>query len=181
MSLLALLDEGPAYGLALKNEFEARTAGVWPLNVGQVYTTLARLERDGLIREKSEKSYAITAAGRTELRGWFEAPAGDPAATRDELVLKIVMAAGRGIEEARAVIQSERKMAIRHLQDYTRLKRDGGDGDLGWAFLLDSLIFRTEARVRWLDACEERLQYAPARAQPRAAKRGAVQRKEARR
>ena len=48
-SLLALLREGPRYGALLKADFEARTGGVWPLNVGQVYTTLARLERDGLV------------------------------------------------------------------------------------------------------------------------------------
>jgi DNA-binding PadR family transcriptional regulator len=45
-ALLALLSEGPKYGLQLREEFEARTGEVWPLNVGQVYTTLQRLERD---------------------------------------------------------------------------------------------------------------------------------------
>ena len=48
-ALLALLSEGPKYGLQLREEFEARTGEVWPLNVGQVYTTLQRLERDGLV------------------------------------------------------------------------------------------------------------------------------------
>ena len=48
-ALLALLSEGPKYGLQLRQEFEARTGEVWPLNVGQVYTTLQRLERDGLV------------------------------------------------------------------------------------------------------------------------------------
>ncbi len=48
-SLLALLEEGPRYGYQLRSEFEHRTAAAWPLNVGQVYSTLARLERDGLV------------------------------------------------------------------------------------------------------------------------------------
>src|SRR5579862_6222018 len=48
-ALLALLSEGPKYGLQLREEFEANTGQVWPLNVGQVYTTLQRLERDGLV------------------------------------------------------------------------------------------------------------------------------------
>src|ERR1700683_1407694 len=48
-AMLALLSEGPRYGLRLREEFEARTGEVWPLNVGQVYTTLQRLERDGLV------------------------------------------------------------------------------------------------------------------------------------
>jgi DNA-binding PadR family transcriptional regulator len=48
-AMLALLSEGPKYGMQLRDEFEARTDEVWPLNVGQVYTTLQRLKRDGLI------------------------------------------------------------------------------------------------------------------------------------
>ena len=64
-ALLALLSEGPKYGLQLRQEFEARTGEVWPLNVGQVYTTLQRLERDGLVEsddddEGPQKGYSIT-------------------------------------------------------------------------------------------------------------------------
>ncbi len=68
-ALLALLSEGPKYGLQLRNEFEARTGDVWPLNVGQVYTTLQRLERDGLVESDREveegphKDFRITASG----------------------------------------------------------------------------------------------------------------------
>ena len=47
--LLALLAQEPMYGAQLRSEFESRTGGTWPLNVGQVYTTLSRLERDGLV------------------------------------------------------------------------------------------------------------------------------------
>ena len=53
-ALLALLSEGPKYGLQLRHEFEERTGEVWPLNVGQVYTTLQRLERDGLIESDGD-------------------------------------------------------------------------------------------------------------------------------
>ena len=66
-ALLALLSEGPKYGLQLRQEFEARTGEVWPLNVGQVYTTLQRLERDGLVEAEEaddgpQQGYSITAA-----------------------------------------------------------------------------------------------------------------------
>jgi DNA-binding PadR family transcriptional regulator len=170
MSLLAILDEGPAYGLQLRNDFEARTGGVFPLNAGQVYTTLGRLERDGLVREvpddgEREVVYEITKAGRGRLEEWFSSPTAERAPARDELVLKIVMAAARD-GGAPAVIQAERKAAVQTLQAYTRLKREAPrDADLGWQFLLDSLIFQSEARVRWLDACEARL----GRARPRKA------------
>ncbi len=67
-ALLALLAEKPRYGLRLRQEFEARTGEVWPLNVGQVYTTLQRLERDGLVESDDEadgpqKGYSITPDG----------------------------------------------------------------------------------------------------------------------
>jgi DNA-binding PadR family transcriptional regulator len=165
MSLLAILDGQATYGLKLKNEFEARTGWVWPLNVGQVYTTLARLERDGLVdaleADNGQRFYQITDAGRARLEEWFELPVGTDPPSRDELVLKLVMALGWAKSDTREVIQGERRAAVELLQEYTRLKRDTPtDADLGWLFLLDSLIFQTEARVRWLDACEARLQRA---------------------
>lgn len=167
MSLLAILEDSPSYGLNLKNEFEARTGGVWPLNVGQVYTTLGRLQRDGLVEvdsseaSEAQKTYALTDEGRRRLDDWFGEPAGHGPPTREELVLKLVMVARRSRSEAADVIQAERRSAVELLQEYTRLKRERpSDGDLGWLFLLDSLIFSAEARVRWLDSCEARLRVA---------------------
>lgn len=164
MSLLALLAERPSHGFHLKHEFEARTAGIWPLNVGQVYTTLARLRRDGLVEvslsevSEAQKTYTLTDLGRRRLSDWFAKPAAHGPPAREDLILKLVMVARRNRSEAADVIQAERRSAVELLQEYTRLKRDApGDGDLGWLFLLDSLIFAAEARVRWLDACEARL------------------------
>src|SRR6266566_5854402 len=164
LSVLAILDEGPSYGLQLKNEFEARTGGVWPLNIGQVYTTLDRLERDGLVRPSvargepgKQNTYEITEEGRSRLGGWFATDTRAGAPARDGLVLKLVMAASNPGLDVSSVIQTERKGAVQLLQEYTRLKTSDASPDLGWTFLLESLIFQTEARVRWLDACEERL------------------------
>ena len=164
MSVLAILDEGRSYGLRVRNEFEARTGGVWPLNVGQVYATLARLERDGLVRvvggdgPETQKVYEITGAGREALERWFTAPVVSGPPARDELVLKLVMATAHPSVRPADVIQAERRHGVELLQQYTRLKRDApSDADIGWLFLLDSLIFQAEARVRWLDACEARL------------------------
>jgi DNA-binding PadR family transcriptional regulator len=163
MSLLTLLDQGPSYGLRMKQEFERRTGGVWPLNVGQVYTTLDRLEREGLVRQVDEGSaerqrlHEITPAGRERLSEWFGRPAARSPG-RDELVLKLVMAVHDSAVDTSTVIQAERRGAVEQLQQYTRLNREApGVDDLGWSFLVDSLIFNTEARVRWLDTCEARL------------------------
>lgn len=167
MSLLAILEDSPNYGLSLKNEFEARTGGIWPLNVGQVYTTLGRLQRDGLVEgdpseAEAQKTYTLTDEGRRRLNDWFADPAAHGPPSREELILKLVMVARRSRSEAAEVIQAERRSAVQMLQEYTRLKREAPrEGDLGWLFLLDSLIFAAEARVRWLDACESRLRATP--------------------
>src|SRR2546423_10132420 len=98
MSLLAILADGSNYGLQLRNDFEARTGSIWPLNVGQVYTTLARLERDGLVEqheaESAEKLYSITDAGRGPLHDRFSIPTRQGSPSRDGLVLKLVMSLG---------------------------------------------------------------------------------------
>src|SRR5690242_19609239 len=97
-ALLALLSEGPKYGLQLRDEFVARTGDVWPLNVGQVYTTLQRLERDGLVESDDtgepgpQKGYRITVAGAGELDSWLRTPPDLSAPPRDELVIKVLVA-----------------------------------------------------------------------------------------
>src|SRR5215470_8419623 len=93
-AILALLSEGPKYGLQLRQEFEARTGEVWPLNVGQVYTTLQRLERDGLVEsddeseESAQNAFRITAEGQAELDQWLRTPGDLVSPPRDELVIK---------------------------------------------------------------------------------------------
>ncbi|MFC9730968.1 PadR family transcriptional regulator [Streptomyces roseolus] len=170
--LLALLEHGPRYGSQLRTEFESRTGSTWPLNVGQVYTTLGRLERDGLVAQSGEDGaghalYAITDAGRTELRTWFEQPVDRTSPARDELAIKLAMAVGAPGVDIREVIQSQRRHTVKAMQDYTRLKAQAltaleGTGsrerdDIAWLLVLEQLIFQTEAEARWLDHCESRL------------------------
>src|SRR4030095_2457367 len=95
-ALLALLSEGPKYGLRLRQEFEARTGEVWPLNVGQVYTTLQRLDRDGLVTSDEaeagpQKPSAITADGARELAEWLQTPPAGDQPPRDELLIKVLV------------------------------------------------------------------------------------------
>ena len=161
--LLALLERGPMYGYQLRTAFEESTGGTWPLNAGQVYTTLARLERDGLVRplpkaEEGQRPYAITDAGRAELASWFATPVGHPDRPRDELAIKLALALTTPGVDASAVIQAQRGATMRTLQEYTRLKaRAQLPGDLGWLLVLDAMLFQAEAEVRWLDHCEASL------------------------
>jgi len=161
--LLALLQQGPMYGYQLRAEFESRTGGTWPLNVGQVYTTLSRLERDGLVEPAGEQAdkhvfYRCTEAGAAELREWFESPVNPEGRPRDELAIKLALAVGSPGVDVRPLIQRQRTHTMRTLRDYTRLKVDVAETDLAWQLVLDSLIFQAEAEVRWLDHCEARLE-----------------------
>ena len=161
-SLLALLSGGAMHGYGLKTEFEAATADVWPLNVGQVYTTLGRLERDGLVTAEpdadGQKVYEITSAGRDELHRWFETPVPREVIPRQELAIKLVFAMRSGMADVAAVLQRQRVATVRALQDVTRLKAAAeSSGDLAWLLMLDGLAFQAEAEVRWLDMCQARL------------------------
>jgi len=174
-ALLALLSEGPKYGLQLRQEFEAKTGEVWPLNVGQVYTTLQRLERDGLVEsddaeaEGPQKTFHLTTDGSDELHEWLRTPGGDTAPPRDELVIKVLVALtvpGVALPE---VLQAHRRHLIQLMQRYTRLKQDADAGDVGLALVADAEIFRLEAQVRWLDAADARLKHRPVAAPEAAA------------
>jgi DNA-binding PadR family transcriptional regulator len=168
--LLALLAERPRYGYELRGEFETRTGATWPLNVGQVYTTLARLERDGCVlgseaSETGQQYYEITAEGRAEVTLWFTTPVRREARPRDELAIKLALAVGNQDVDVASVIQAQRTDSLRALQDYTRLKNRAGAGDLAWLLVLDAMVFQTEAEVRWLDHCESRVVQASRQAQ----------------
>ena len=159
--LLALLAEDPMYGYQLRTRFEERTGGTWPLNVGQVYTTLSRLERDGLVAPAGDDGeghaiYAITSAGREAVREWFTEPVPRTSPPRDELAIKLAMAVTVPGVDVQAVVQTQRTATLRALQEYTRLKRRD-TGDLAWSLVLDSFVFAAEAEIRWLDHCEARL------------------------
>src|SRR5258708_787537 len=135
--LLALLAEGPKYGLQLREEFEAGTGEVWPLNVGQVYKTLGRLERDGLAESEGtgqdgpQKRFRITPQGEEALAAWLRTPPDLTSPPRDELVMKVLVAARVPGTDAHEVIQAHR-------------------------------VFRLDAVIRWLDAAEMRLARAAA-------------------
>ena len=136
-SLLAILTIGDAYGYQLRQEFNRRTDSVWPLNAGQVYTTLDRLERDGLVEQREADAdghlrYAITAAGRAEVAVWLASPV--QRAERDELAVKVALASSLPGVDLGAVIAAQ------------SVERDAHAGPVGaW---LDALA---EAERRWLD------------------------------
>ncbi|MCC8906452.1 PadR family transcriptional regulator [Curtobacterium sp. GD1] len=159
MGVLALLVAGPGYGYQLRGEFEHRTGGSWPLNIGQVYTTLDRLERDGLVArgdadDDGHVVYTATDAGHEEVARWFSEPV-PPKRGRDELAIKFALAVTVPGVDVPRLVQVQRAAAVRNLQDLTRLKRSSDPADdLAWSLVLESMLFQAEADVRWLDHVE---------------------------
>jgi DNA-binding PadR family transcriptional regulator len=160
-ALLALLSEGPKYGLQLRVEFEARTGEVWPLNVGQVYSTLQRLERDGLVASEGDdgpqKTYRLTADGSRELVTWLHAPTAIAQPPRDELLIKVLVAVQVPGVDVGEVVQVHRRHLLEAMQRYTAVKADAAEDDVALALVVDAELFRLDAAIRWLDAAEPRL------------------------
>jgi DNA-binding PadR family transcriptional regulator len=165
-AMLALLSEGPKYGLQLREEFEARTGEVWPLNVGQVYTTLQRLERDGLVESDGaddgpQKIFRVTAEGERELAAWLRTPPDLSSPPRDELVIKVLIALQVPGTDVPEVIQAHRRYLVELMQQWTRIKQDGPAHDLNLALAVDAELYRLDAVIRWLDTADSRLRRFP--------------------
>lgn len=157
-SLLAILDQGPCYGYQLRAEFDRRTGSTWPLNVGQIYNTLERLERDGLVQkgdadDQGHVYYRITDAGREEVRTWLDSPVPRQPGTRDELPIKLALAATLPGVDVKAVVQRQHDASLRRLRSLKTASVGAvpdGPESLARTLVADSLIFRAEAEVRWL-------------------------------
>lgn len=165
-SLLAILDQGPCYGYQLRSEFDRRTGSSWPINVGQIYTTLDRLERDGLVAkgetdEQGHVYYEITAAGREEARSWLRSPVVRPNGTRDELPVKIALAATLPGVDVDDLVSTQRRASVAARDALRRARaeeaKDPLGADLSAELVADALLFQAEAEVRWLDHVRNRL------------------------
>jgi DNA-binding PadR family transcriptional regulator len=171
-ALLGLLSEGPKYGLQLREEFEAATGEVWPLNIGQVYTTLQRLERDGLVESDGagddgpQKGFRITSQGAGELARWLRTPPDLSSPPRDELVIKVLVALRLPGGSAHDVMQAHRRYLVELMQQWTRIKEQEAGFDLSLAVVVDAELFRLDAVIRWLDATDGRVKRAAASPPP---------------
>jgi DNA-binding PadR family transcriptional regulator len=162
--LLGLLRSEPRYGYELKAVFEHFLGGTWPLNIGQVYTALSRIEKEGLVTCQvvpqdllpDRKVYALTDAGHAELARWADEPADAPVRLRDELFLKVLVATLGEPADAIDVIRRQRQGHMEALADLARIQADPNLHP-ATALLLEGAVLRLEADLRWLDVCEERM------------------------
>ena len=160
-ALLGLLVTRPRHGYELKSGFEALVGGLWPVNIGQIYTTLGRLERDGYVRAEvkaqatapDRKVYSLTKTGAKELRRWLEDTAVAELPVKDELFLKLAVCQITGEDPSELLIRHRQEL-YETLADLLRLRGDAEDDRLT-SLLLDGLILQLQARVTWLDECEE--------------------------
>lgn len=158
---LALLAEGPRHGYQLKQALEERFgAALAPLNGGQIYTTLQRLERDGLVKgedvpgdSRQKRRYTLTVSGAEALQDWVSTPT---AATRqrDEFFLKLVLAGLSGIADPRMLVERQRREYLIALR---LLAEQAGSDDPVASLLAEGAALHLEADLRWLDLCETRL------------------------
>jgi DNA-binding PadR family transcriptional regulator len=160
-SLLAILGQGPCYGYQLRAEFDRRSGSNWPLNVGQIYNTLDRLERDGLVSKadtdrEGHVYYRITDAGRAQVDSWLGAPVVRSAAARDELALKLAVAATLPGVDVAQVIASQRAVSTGILSDLSDTRDAVAEpqsaDEIAALLVLDSALEHARAEVRWLDA-----------------------------
>jgi DNA-binding PadR family transcriptional regulator len=162
--LLGLLDAEPRYGYELKAVFEGFLGGTWTLNIGQVYTTLARLERDGLVEASvvpqdsapDRRVFALTGAGRAELDRWASEPERGPIRLRDEFFMKVAVRSLTDGPAALGLIHAQRAAHLDSLAELGRLQHDPGLHP-STALLLEGAMLRLEADLRWLEVAESRL------------------------
>lgn len=169
-SLLAILDQGPCYGYQLKHEYDRRTGATSSLNVGQIYNTLERLERDGLVRrgeadDRGHVYWQITDGGSLEVARWLASPVVRRNTTRDELAVKLAVAATLPGIDVASVIRTQRAESQAQLHELQQKRytgeNAGGPEELAWSLVMDSMLFAAEAETRWLDHVEERLSQHP--------------------
>ncbi|APT91469.1 hypothetical protein CSPHI_11375 [Corynebacterium sphenisci DSM 44792] len=158
-ALLGLIGERPRAVAQLRRGFEEATRGTWPLNIGQVYQTVRRLERDGLVEpvpdEAAEaEAYRLTEAGRAELAAWWDTAVLRPRDDRDELAMKIAVAETVGGVDVTALIQRQRGAALAELRELVRLKAATPADRGADRLLLERRVFDLEAEARWLDHVE---------------------------
>jgi DNA-binding PadR family transcriptional regulator len=164
---MGLLADGPLHGYELKAACEDELVPASPLNFGQVYTTLDRLQRDGLVAHEvvsqserpDKKVYALTPAGRRQLHEWLETPSPPQTDPRHETALKLVLARRLAGADPLQVVAAERRAAFERLreasQDRARARKE--KPPLATILFLDLTVLQLEAFLKWLDRCEELL------------------------
>lgn len=162
--ILGLLTEEPLHGYQVKQRFEAMLGGTWEVNIGQVYSTLQRLERDELVAavgergDRGKQAYQLTPRGRRELDEWLAQPEAEPQEIRQELFVKLLLLRRLANGNLQDLLMRQRRVYLQRLRDLAELERrvrQEGRDDL--VLLIKGAVLHTEADIKWLDAYLEEL------------------------
>ncbi|MCH0540006.1 helix-turn-helix transcriptional regulator [Streptomyces sp. MUM 203J] len=166
MQLLALLADGPAHGYELKQDLEQLLGAAYPQpNVGQIYVTLGRLEKSGLIEGEevaqssrpNKKIYRLTAAGREALRAWFEETADEPR-VRDEFFMKLALAPRTGLADQITLINKQRREYLTTMRTLSKLAATENRDNRMAHLLIEGAMLHLQADLDWLERCQEELE-----------------------
>lgn len=160
-ALLGLLEDGPRHGYELKHRYDNAFHASRPIPFGQVYATLARLGRDGLVDVSGiesgsgpdRKLYVITPAGVADLERWLDEPQPPAPQTRSELFARVVLALMTGRQASR-ILDAQRGAHLRRMRELTERRRTE---DIVGALACDHELFHLEADLRWIEQAGERL------------------------
>jgi len=161
LTLLGLLEREPSHGYDLKRDYDAYFGRGRPLPFGQVYSTLARLTRDGkVVMGETEpgagpdrKRYVITEQGATEVQAWLSEPVEPEPHLQTVLFAKVVLALMLD-RSAEKYLDTQRAAHLQRMRELTELRRTGSMVD---ALLADHGLFHLEADLRWIDLTSARL------------------------
>ncbi|WP_175408358.1 PadR family transcriptional regulator [Streptomyces sp. TRM64462] len=166
MQLLALLADGPAHGYELKQELEQLLGAAYPQpNVGQIYVTLGRLEKSGLIEGEevaqssrpNKKIYRLTAAGQEALRAWFEDTADEPR-VRDEFFMKLALAPRTGLADQITLINKQRREYLNTMRTLSKLAATENRDNRTAHLLIEGAMLHLQADLDWLERCQEEIE-----------------------
>ena len=156
--VLGLLREEPLHGYEVKNRFESMLGGTWEVNIGQIYTTLQRLERDGLVRpvggrgDRGKQSYTLAPEGRRALDQWLGEPDSGPQQLREDIYVKLLLAARIANGDLPGMLARQKRSYLQRLRDLNRVEeRARRDGRVDLARLVRGALLHTEADLKWID------------------------------
>ncbi|MGW7361344.1 PadR family transcriptional regulator [Streptomyces sp. NPDC054802] len=166
LPLLALLTRGPAHGYELKQDLEQLLGAAYPQpNVGQIYVTLGRLEKSGLIDGEdveqsgrpNKRTYRLTDAGREAVQAWFEETTDEPR-VRDEFFMKLALAPQSGFADPVALINKQRRQYLNTMRDLSKLAAAEDRDNRISQLLIEGAMLHLQADLDWLERCQEELE-----------------------
>src|SRR5215471_4469229 len=162
--ILGLLAEEPLHGYEVKARFEAMLGHTWEVNIGQVYSTLQRLERDALIEpagdrgDRGKLAYQVTSAGRQMLERWLAEPEAEPQQLHDEFFVKLMLIRRLANGNLTGLIDRQRRVYLQRIRDLAGLERRArAEQHPDLLLLIKGAVIHTEADIKWLDTCLEEL------------------------